>query len=56
MAPFPLILSVVALVLFIIASVPAVTPEAPRWMRLVSIGLAAWVAIVVLGYAGVPIR
>lgn len=50
MAPIPMILAVFAFVLFVVATLPV---AAPYWNRLVSAGLAFWVAIQVLGYTGV---
>jgi hypothetical protein len=50
MAPIPMILAVFAFVLFVVATFPV---AAPYWNRLVSAGLAFWVAIQVLGYTGV---
>jgi len=50
MAPIPMILAVFAFVFFVVSALPI---AAPYWNRLVSAGLAAWVLIQVLGYAGV---
>lgn len=50
MAPIPMILGVFAFVCFFLSAFPFVAPYRDR---LVSIGLACWVLVMVLGYSGV---
>lgn len=53
MAPIPLLLAVFGFCCFVLAAIPVAEPHRGR---LIPLGLAAWILILVLGYSGVALR